>query len=172
VGDTRTLHSTSDNAGSCVCFGLFLGCISAPTEQRPDNDRARKNPVLSDRLMRDARGGLGDIPSLGKAGAPPASARSRRVKAREQVCGPKGRPFQQWVIAVCRALPWCDLTPKQRVRHAKPIPRFWGMADYVDIAPAFTRNMMSCSEVMADWFAAIGTLVLAVVAVLQELIRG
>jgi hypothetical protein len=46
------------------------------------------------------------------------------------------------------------------------------MADYVDIAHAFTRNLMSCSEVMADWFAAIGTLVVAVVAVLQELIRG
>ena len=31
VGDTRTLHSTSDNAGSrCVCLGLFLRCISAP----------------------------------------------------------------------------------------------------------------------------------------------
>ena len=60
----------SINAGSrCVCVGLFLRCISTPTEQRPDNDRARKNPVPSDRLMRDARGGLGDIPSLGKAGA-------------------------------------------------------------------------------------------------------
>jgi hypothetical protein len=34
--------------------------------------------------MRDARGSLGDIPSLGEAGALPASARSRRVKARGQ----------------------------------------------------------------------------------------
>ena len=125
VGDTRTLHSTSDNAGSkCVCVGLFLGCISAPTEQRPDNDRARKNSVPSDRLMRDAHGGLGDIPSGDKAGALPASHRSRRVKARGQVCGPRGRPFQQRVIAACRALPWYDFTLKHRGRHGNPSPRF------------------------------------------------
>src|SRR6202035_3413116 len=60
--------------------------------------------------MRNSRGGLGDIPSLGKAGALPASAQSRRVKARGQVCGPKGRPFRQRVNAVCRALPRYDLT--------------------------------------------------------------
>ena len=122
--------------------------------------------------MRDVHGGLGDIPSRDKAGGLPASDRSRRVKARGQVCGPKGRPFQQRVIAACRALPSYDFTLKHRGRHGKPIPQIWGMADYLDIAHAFTRNLMSCSEVMADWFAAIGTLVLAVVAVLQELIRG
>ena len=67
--------------------------------------------------MRNSRGGLGDIPSLGKAGALPASAQSRRVKARGQVCGPKGRPFRQRVNAVCRALPRYDLTPEHRGRH-------------------------------------------------------
>src|SRR5712671_2456033 len=67
--------------------------------------------------MRNSRGGLGDIPSPGKAGAPPAAARSRRERARGQVCGPKGRAFRQRVIAVCRALPWCDPTPKHRGQH-------------------------------------------------------
>jgi hypothetical protein len=45
--------------------------------------------------MRNSRGGLVDIPSLGKAGAPRASPQSPRVTARGQVCGPKGRPFRQ-----------------------------------------------------------------------------
>jgi hypothetical protein len=67
--------------------------------------------------MRNSRGGLGDIPSRGKAGAQPGSAQSRGAKAREEVSGPKSRPFRQRAIAVCRALPWCDPTPKHRGRH-------------------------------------------------------
>jgi hypothetical protein len=64
-----------------------------------------------------SRSGLGDIPPPGKAGAPSAAARSRRARAREEVCEPKDRPFQQRVIAVCRALPCCDPTPKHRGQH-------------------------------------------------------
>src|SRR6267378_842023 len=64
--------------------------------------------------MRNSLGGLGDIPSPGKAGVPPASARSRQARARGRVCGRQDRPFRQRVIAVCRALPWCDPTPKYR----------------------------------------------------------
>src|SRR5215469_18862610 len=49
--------------------------------------------------MRSSRGDLGDIPSRDKADGTPASARSRRVKAREQVAGWKSRPFRQREIA-------------------------------------------------------------------------
>ena len=61
--------------------------------------------------MRNSRGGLGDIPSRDRAGVKPASARSRRATSPGEVFGPKSRPFRQKVIAVCRALPWSDLTP-------------------------------------------------------------
>jgi hypothetical protein len=80
-----------------------------------DEDSIRR--LRRHQLMRNLRGGRDDIPSLGKAGAPPASARSRRAKACGQVCDPKGRPFRQRVIAVCRALPRCDPTPKYRGQH-------------------------------------------------------
>src|SRR5215831_19730222 len=49
--------------------------------------------------MRGSRGDLGDIPSRDKADGTPASARSRRVKAREQVVGWKSPPFRQREIA-------------------------------------------------------------------------
>src|SRR5215472_11931745 len=49
--------------------------------------------------MQSSRGDLGDIPSRDKADGTPASARSRRVKAREQVAGRKSRPFRQKEIA-------------------------------------------------------------------------
>ena len=64
--------------------------------------------------MRNSRGGLGDIPSPGKAGAPPVSRRSRRAKALGGGAGPKGRPFRRRVIAVCRTLACCDLTQNRR----------------------------------------------------------
>src|SRR5437016_2828588 len=89
--------------------------------------------------MRNSHGGLGDIPSPGRAGAPPASTRSRRTKAREQASGPKSRAFRQRVIAVCRALPWCDLTPKHRGRHCAPGRRLSrcgpGLADEAHTRP-------------------------------------
>src|SRR5438105_6158882 len=66
--------------------------------------------------MRNSRGDLRGIPSRGKAGAPPVPARSRREKASEEVLGPKSLPFRQREIAVCRAPPWCDLTPKRKRR--------------------------------------------------------
>jgi hypothetical protein len=61
--------------------------------------------------MRNSPDGLRDTPSPGKAGAPPAAARSRQARARGQVCDLKGRPFRQRVIAVCRALTCRDPTP-------------------------------------------------------------
>src|SRR5712671_4337642 len=64
--------------------------------------------------MRNSPDGLRDTLSPGKAGAPPTAARSRQARARGQVSGRKGRPFRQRAIAVCRALPWCDPTPKYR----------------------------------------------------------
>src|SRR5216683_5241420 len=64
--------------------------------------------------MRNSPDGLRDTLSPGKAGAPPAAARSRQARARGRVSGRKGRPFRQRAIAVCRALPWCDPTPKYR----------------------------------------------------------
>src|SRR6267142_5123401 len=64
--------------------------------------------------MRNSLDGLRDTLSRGKAGAPPAAARSRRARARGRVSGRKGRPFRQRAIAVCRALPWRDPTPKYR----------------------------------------------------------
>src|SRR5712671_2439406 len=67
--------------------------------------------------MRNSPDGLRDTLSPGRAGAPPAAARSRQARARGQVCDPKGRPFRQRVIAVGRALPWCDPTPKHRGQH-------------------------------------------------------
>src|SRR5256885_15471025 len=77
--------------------------------------------------MRNSRGGLGDNQSPDRADAPPASALSRLVKARAQVCELKGRPFRQRVIAVCRAPPWCDLTPKRKRRNdfANWRGRYW-----------------------------------------------
>src|SRR5438445_4589972 len=67
--------------------------------------------------MRNSRGGLGDIPSPGKAGAPPASARSHRGTARELLTGLKGWPFRQRVIVASRSLTWIDFTPTCRGRH-------------------------------------------------------
>src|SRR5712671_5774164 len=67
--------------------------------------------------MRNSLDGLRDIRSPGRAGAPLSSAQSRRARARGRVSGRKDRPFQQRVIAVCRALPWCDPTPKHRGQH-------------------------------------------------------
>src|SRR5580704_7056337 len=64
--------------------------------------------------MRNSRGGLGGTPSPGRAGAPQASARSRQAKATERASGLQDRPSRRRVIAVCRALPWCDLTPKRK----------------------------------------------------------
>src|SRR5260370_5372659 len=74
--------------------------------------------------MRSSRGGLGDIPSPGRAGAPPASARPRRATASVEVFGRKSLPFRRRVIAVCRALAWCDLTPNTRAHYiaAAPMP--------------------------------------------------
>src|ERR1700725_538 len=67
--------------------------------------------------MRNSRGGLGGIPSPGRADAPPASARSRQVKARGQVCGRKGRPFRQRVIAASRTLTLSNSTPNRSRRY-------------------------------------------------------
>jgi hypothetical protein len=67
--------------------------------------------------MRSSRGGLGDIPSLGKAGGPPASVRSRRAKAREEVAGWKSRPVRQRVIAAGPSLTSRDLTRNAGGRH-------------------------------------------------------
>src|SRR2546421_9522332 len=61
--------------------------------------RQVRRPLQIHDLIGRARGGLGDIPSPGRAGAPPASARSRRVKAPGQVFGPKSQPFRQREIA-------------------------------------------------------------------------
>src|SRR5260370_33898597 len=74
--------------------------------------------------MRSSRGGLGDIPSPGRAGAPPASARPRRATAPGEVFGRKSLPFRRRGIAVCRALAWCDLTPNTRAHYiaAAPMP--------------------------------------------------
>src|SRR5215831_282480 len=58
--------------------------------------------------MKNSRGGLGDIPSPGRACDPPASGRPRRAIVRERVSGPKNRPCRR-VIADCRALPSCVL---------------------------------------------------------------
>src|ERR1700730_753689 len=67
--------------------------------------------------MRNSPDGLRDTLSPGKAGALPAAARSRRAKAGGQARERQGRPFRQRVIAVCRALPRCDPTPKYRGQH-------------------------------------------------------
>jgi hypothetical protein len=72
---------------------------------------------MSDRLMRNSRAGLGDIPSQGEVDARPASARSRRAKARGRVCGLKSRPFPQRVIVASRTLTSNDFTPKCGGRH-------------------------------------------------------
>src|SRR5580692_4808432 len=77
--------------------------------------------------MRNSRGGLGGTPSPGRAGAPQASARSRQAKATERASGLQDRPSRRRVIAVCRALPWCDLTPKRKRREdfANWRGRYW-----------------------------------------------
>jgi hypothetical protein len=67
--------------------------------------------------MRNSRGGLGDIPSPGRAGAPPAFARSGRATARELVSAPKSRAFRQKAILASRRLTSNDFTPKHRGRH-------------------------------------------------------
>src|SRR5271166_1099847 len=82
----------------------------------PAQIEARENPLQSDRLMKNSRGGLGDIPSPGKAGAPPASPRPRRAKARGPVRGPRSRPFRQRMIVVCRSLTSSSFTPKRKLR--------------------------------------------------------
>src|SRR6266404_1140932 len=67
--------------------------------------------------MRSSRGGLGDIPSRDTADGPPASVRSRRVKACEQVAGRKSRPCRQRVIAAGPSLTSRDLTRNAGGRH-------------------------------------------------------
>ena len=79
-----------------------------------------RNLARPDRLMRNSRDGLGGIPSPGRAGAPPASARSHPAKVSGEAFGPKGRPFRQRVIAVYRTQPWWDLTPKHGGQHCAP----------------------------------------------------
>src|SRR5260370_14437774 len=71
--------------------------------------------------MRNSRGGLGDIPSPGRAGAPQAPARSRRAKAPGEAFGPKCRPFRQRVIAVCRSL--TSSSAPIAVRRRRPYPK-------------------------------------------------
>ena len=60
---------------------------------------------------------LGGIPSPGRAGALPASARSRLVKAPGEVFGPKSRPFRRKVIAASRTLTLSNSTPNRSRRH-------------------------------------------------------
>ena len=60
--------------------------------------------------MRNSRDGLRDIPSRGRAGAKPVSARSPRRRQRERVSSPRNRPFQRRESAVYPNLPCSDLT--------------------------------------------------------------
>src|SRR5262249_51911233 len=80
-------------------------------------DGAPRNPALRDQPTRSWRGGPGDIPSRYTADGPPASARSRRVKAREQAAGRKSRPVRQRVIAADPDLTSRDLTPNAGGLH-------------------------------------------------------
>ena len=117
---------------------------------------------------------IGPLSSLlvrDKAGALPASDRSRRVKARGQVCGPKGRPFKQRVIAVCRACHGTLLLSNTEDATRNPFPglKHGGLPRHrLRFHPKPNERLGSHGRLL--W--AIGTLVLAVVAVLQELIRG
>src|SRR2546423_14178303 len=64
--------------------------------------------------MRNSRGGLRDIPSRGRAGEKPASARPRQGRGREQVSSPKNRPFRRREIGVYPNPTCGDLTPKRK----------------------------------------------------------
>src|SRR5215472_12964367 len=64
--------------------------------------------------MKNSRGGLRDIPCRGRAGATPASARSRRGKAHGGASGTKDRPFRRTEIAAYLNPPSSDLTAEAR----------------------------------------------------------
>src|SRR5215470_17428334 len=64
--------------------------------------------------MQNSRGGLRDIPCRGRAGATPASARSRRGKAHGRASETKDRPFRRTEIAAYLNPPSSDLTAEAR----------------------------------------------------------
>src|SRR5215472_16359279 len=64
--------------------------------------------------MKNSRGGLRDIPCRGRAGATPASARSRRGKAHGRASGTKDRPFRRTEIAAYLNPPSSDLSAEAR----------------------------------------------------------
>src|SRR5215472_15205651 len=67
--------------------------------------------------MRNSRGGLSGIPCPDRAGATPASARSRRGKAHEEVSSPTDRPHRRMEISAFRVRHAAILLPDAPARE-------------------------------------------------------